>query len=390
MSGFESLPVELIAEILGELDLTSLILVSYLSRRLHAIASDPSLNPWRRPILRNLRLPLDELYETCLKTLSVRQTVPRHNWVEIISLARAEWLLFDATLPRLNEWEWEECFKRRFLPGWQKWKKENTSWQAAFLKILHRIWHRSHTICTADESWTRYIILRRNGVANELQSASRNFDPLTIFDDLKLQANLDHLPTRVRLAVELTDVRIIALGVLNKPRGPTTVNPNAQLFLHPPGIEKEVPEVPPPALSPNGTEGAVDNHDHPPIPVGECYCSSLERDIYQIYRKMTYPLPARCHAEYPFYTPSGEDKRWIVKEDLEEEGLSWVGPLMITVQVIGPRTKEPTTDHPLQDWDLVDGTGRSQYASFGWADLAAIAPWLDIPKKIDGAGLGNE
>lgn len=47
MNGFESLPVELIAEILGELDLTSLILVSYLSRRLHAIASDPSLNPWK-------------------------------------------------------------------------------------------------------------------------------------------------------------------------------------------------------------------------------------------------------------------------------------------------------------------------------------------------------
>ena len=136
MNGFESLPVELIAEILGELDLTSLILVSYLSRRLHAIASDPSLNPWRRPILRNLREHPGNTYETCLKTLSVRHTVPRHNWVEIMSLARAEWLLFDATLPRLNEWEWAECFKRRFLPGWGKWKKEDTTWQAAFLKYL--------------------------------------------------------------------------------------------------------------------------------------------------------------------------------------------------------------------------------------------------------------
>lgn len=134
MGGFESLPVELIAEILGELDLASLILVSYLSRRLHAIASDPSLNPWRRPILRNLQITSGAPYERCLKTLSVRHTVPRHNWVEIISLARAEWLLFEATLPRLNEWEWEECFSRRFLPGWKKWKKEDSSWQAAFLK----------------------------------------------------------------------------------------------------------------------------------------------------------------------------------------------------------------------------------------------------------------
>jgi hypothetical protein len=62
----------------------------------------------------------------------------------------------------------------------------------------------------------------------------------------------------------------------------------------------------------------------------------------------------------------------------------------ITAQLIGPRTKEPTTHLPLQDWDLVEGSGRSQYASFTWADLAAIAPWLEIPKKIDGPGLGND
>ena len=41
-----------------------------------------------------------------------------------------------------------------------------------------------------------------------------------------------------QLVVELTDVRIIAFGVLNKPRGSTTANTNARLLLHPPGIEK--------------------------------------------------------------------------------------------------------------------------------------------------------
>lgn len=51
-------------------------------------------------------------------------------------------------------------------------------------------------------------------------------------------------------------------------------------------------------------------------------------DIHQIYRNMTHPLPARCHANYPFYTSSGEDKRWIVEGGREEEGLSWVGPVM--------------------------------------------------------------
>ena len=134
-SEFESLPVELIAEILGELDVASLILVSYLSRRLHAIASDSSLNPWRKPILRNLRNDQDGPYETCLRHLSVRHTVPRQNWVEIISLAKADWLLFEATLPNLKDVECEECFRRRFLPGWRKWKKDGT-WRAAFMKYV--------------------------------------------------------------------------------------------------------------------------------------------------------------------------------------------------------------------------------------------------------------
>ena len=63
----------------------------------------------------------------------------------------------------------------------------------------------------------------------------------------------------------------------------------------------------------------------------------------------------------------------------------------ITAQLIGPRTKEPfLLDHPLQDRDLVEGPNRSQYASFTWTDLSAIAPWLEIPKKIDGPGLGND
>lgn len=134
MGEFESLPVELIAEILGELDLESLITVSYLSRRLHSIASDSSLNPWRRPILRNLLQHPDVPYESCLSHLSVRSTVPRQNWIEIMSLGRAEWLLLEATPPHLKEAEWEECFRRRFLPGWQKWKKDGTTWRSTFRK----------------------------------------------------------------------------------------------------------------------------------------------------------------------------------------------------------------------------------------------------------------
>lgn len=126
----EALPVELIADILSELDLDSLIRCSYLSKRLHLVASDPALNPWRKPILRNL---IAHNYEPALKHLSVRMTVPRHNWVEILSLAHPSFLLFEATLPNLKESEWEECFKRRFLPSWRKWKREG-SWKEGFLK----------------------------------------------------------------------------------------------------------------------------------------------------------------------------------------------------------------------------------------------------------------
>jgi hypothetical protein len=129
---FESLPVELIADILGELDLKSLIILSYLSRRLHDIASDSSLNPWRGPILRTLR---SGHYEDSLRHLSVRRTVPRQNWVEVLTLAYPSFILFEATLPNLKVTEWEECFNRRFLPGWRKWKKDGT-WKGAYLKLV--------------------------------------------------------------------------------------------------------------------------------------------------------------------------------------------------------------------------------------------------------------
>lgn len=34
-------------------------------------------------------------------------------------------------------------------------------------------------------------------------------------------------------------MRILAFGVLNRPRGKYTINDNARIFLHPPGIERE-------------------------------------------------------------------------------------------------------------------------------------------------------
>ena len=50
---------------------------------------------------------------------------------------------------------------------------------------------------------------------------------------------------------------------------------------------------------------------------------------------MSYPLPALAHANYPFYTPSGQDKRWIGNGELEEGGVQWVGGLMCVVRCSG-------------------------------------------------------
>lgn len=64
----------------------------------------------------------------------------------------------------------------------------------------------------------------------------------------------------------------------------------------------------------------------------------------------------------------------------------------LIAQITGPHTNKPWTDGPIfQDLDLVVGQGRSQYASFTWDDLVAIAPWMEehITKKVDGPGLGH-
>lgn len=133
-----NLPVDLIAEIFGELNLDSLIKASYASKQFHTVASDASLNPWRKPILRNLR---SATYESALKHLSVRSIVPRQNWIDILSVARPSFILYEATLPNLKSTEWEECYKRRFLPGWRKWRKDGP-WKEAYLKSVPIFHHR--------------------------------------------------------------------------------------------------------------------------------------------------------------------------------------------------------------------------------------------------------
>jgi len=126
------LPVELVVDILALLDLSSLIIVSSLSRLLRQLCADPALNPWKSAIFRNLHSD-DAVYEDALRNLAVRSAVPRNNWVDVLSVARAEYLLYELTLPVLSEADWQLCFKKRFLPDWARWKKDGR-WKEEFLK----------------------------------------------------------------------------------------------------------------------------------------------------------------------------------------------------------------------------------------------------------------
>lgn len=99
----------------------------------------------------------------------------------------------------------------------------------------------------------------------------------------RLQSNLAHLETHIRvcerlahwsdvsdisthvkLVVQFADVRILALGVLNNPRGKYSVNPNARRFLHPPGIEaiegaSETEDIVSPPQSPQTVRTSLDS-----------------------------------------------------------------------------------------------------------------------------------
>ena len=48
----------------------------------------------------------------------------------------------------------------------------------------------------------------------------------------------------------------------------------------------------------------------------------------EAYRHLVHPLPALPYQNYPFFTPSGEDLRWLVEGDVEEGGMQWMWSMM--------------------------------------------------------------
>jgi hypothetical protein len=127
-----SLPTELLADILSGLDVPTLIAVSHASKKLRSVCSDDVLNPWRAAISSYLR---EGCYEE-FATPGFYNTVPRQNWIEILSRAPPAFLLDDVNLLHLlEESVWKEAFKKRFLPSWQE-RKRAESWRECFMQSV--------------------------------------------------------------------------------------------------------------------------------------------------------------------------------------------------------------------------------------------------------------
>jgi hypothetical protein len=124
---------------------------------------------------------------------------------------------------------------------------------------------------------------------------------------------------------------------------------------------------------------------------------------------MSHPTPAPSHAYYPNLTPGGEDERArppstrVVEEGADEVGVwpemvgekAWIGPMMIIAYL--PTGNAPySLPTPPTDFEITrDPDGHHHlprhgaYASIGFEDLWAIAPWLkeEIGGRLEG-GVG--
>lgn len=131
----------------------------------------------------------------------------------------------------------------------------------------------------------------------------------------------------IKVLVQFADVRILAFGVQHKPRKSFQINPNATALLRgPPTHESELfcggPDLfPLTGASPMSVETA-----HEPMEAGFL---SLKRATHLQWQPLRYPRPVDGFANYPNFTPGGQDKRRVITPDgLEESGCVWVGSLM--------------------------------------------------------------
>ncbi|KAG8890529.1 hypothetical protein FRB98_007876 [Tulasnella sp. 332] len=363
-----------------------------------------------------------------------------------------------------------------------------------YMKALWGIWHRLNSNCNT-QAWCNYIVIGRNGIVHSNAAYTRSYEPLVVFQDLKVQADLAHLPTQVRVLLQLEDVRILALGTLHRPTS-FWVNRPARMLMHPPGVEAygftETKEERPPnkeadenetadpdeaaevgegatdlvselqptlsresansatrrngasrffsrerswsgsplrrtslslfrtrsleesestpgsSITSNGRslmrlltrsgrestathlqsptsqsgESQVDDTSTPPSSVSPITPNFMDmiaksmptgggrKSTLAPYPTLRYPRPVTEFCNYPNFTPGGADARWTGHGEMEEGGLLWAGPLMLTAQITGSRPQGYTES--TGDFLLSQG----KFAPLDVDDLKAIAPWL--------------
>ncbi|KIM20645.1 hypothetical protein M408DRAFT_307013 [Serendipita vermifera MAFF 305830] len=446
MSVLSRLPLEILAEVLSFLDLYSLLQVSQTSTFLASICSDDLLNPWRRPLERILsdHQESDEPQteeRRILSHLSNYSRIPKQNWVHVLALSAPEAVLFMYDVPWLPEEIWHQAFLLRFLPSWTRWKRYH-SWKRAFLTLLWRIYHRLHVTCTAEESWTNYVILSRQGIVNLNAASSRQYNPHAVLNEYKAQNNLTRQPSTTRLILQLADVRIIAIGTLGAPTS-FQVNRLAKEFVHPEGVYPQgiTPLIHPQEEDepPRSATSELASYSSTPRIAGTPITRSITMDAtlphppqYSLWRRfrsgtyserqtpqvphyvdiplivsppsprkierkpalpkrhplLTRPRPIQEHRMFPNYTPGDHDLRWPISYDGTVEE-SWIGPMLVTALLV-PHDDVLSEDDGAEEVLKRIGAGRSRWASFTIDDLDAIAPWLDnhIDKRLEGMGLG--
>ena len=131
------------------------------------------------------------------------------------------------------------------------------------------------------------------------------------------------MPRTLQLVVQLADVRVLALGVLNKPRSSLSINENARIFLRPPEHVGENTRIE--SDSGHRVRTSCDGFGRPSSSRG------TSDDVLEV---MRYPQPAPSHRNYPRYTPGGKDRRWIDDNVFEEDGVRWVGGLLYDASLI--------------------------------------------------------
>lgn len=132
-------------------------------------------------------------------------------------------------------------------------------------------------------------------------------------------------------------MRILALGVINRPGTHLTVNRNAHAFLYPPKLE-------PPGTSVDGDGLTSHPNASDPRTSGtslncrqfdletESLFATVAKHLNTAYRRLSCPMPSYTHSNYPMYTPGGGDQRWH-PDAILEGGMQWAGGLMYARRV---------------------------------------------------------